>query len=276
MEDSKFTAVISVYIKDNPEYFDRALKSITTEQTKQPDELLIVADGPLTAELDKVIAKYQTSLGEKCRVHRCERNGGHGEARRFAVSTASNPIVAVMDSDDVSSPDRFESQLSYLASHPDCDVVGGQITEFVDSEENIVGTRVVPLTHEEVASYLKSRCPMNHVTVMMRTKSVIAAGNYQDWHYDEDYFLWVRMTLAGCNFANLPDVLVNVRVGADMYQRRGGWKYFKSEAKLQKYMLEHKLIGFPRYVYNVLGRFTVQVAMPNWLRGFVFQKLFRK
>lgn len=84
------------------------------------------------------------------------------------------------------------------------------------------------------------------------------------------------MAEAGCRFANLPDTLVNVRVGADMYQRRGGWRYFKSEARLQRYMLSHHLISVPRYIYNVAGRFVVQVAMPNRLRGFIFQKLFRK
>ena len=84
------------------------------------------------------------------------------------------------------------------------------------------------------------------------------------------------MALDGCKFVNVPDVLVNVRVGAEMYSRRGGWRYFRSEAKLQGYMLRHKLIGLPRYLYNVAGRFAVQVAMPNKVRGFVFQKLFRK
>ena len=68
---------------------------------------------------------------------------------------------------------------------------------------------------------------------------------------------------------------VDVRVGEEMYQRRGGMKYFKSEAKLQKYMWKHGLIGFPKYVYNTAIRFAVQVAMPNWLRGGGFQKFAR-
>ena len=77
-------------------------------------------------------------------------------------------------------------------------------------------------------------------------------------------------------FANLPDNLVNVRVGEEMYQRRGGVRYFKSEARLQKYMLNHDIISLPRFIYNIVGRFVIQVAMPNSLRGFVFQKIFRK
>ena len=69
------------------------------------------------------------------------------------------------------------------------------------------------------------------MTVMFRKDKILSVGNYIDWHYNEDYYLWIRLFLAGCQFANLPEVLVNVRVGKEMYQRRGGWKYFLSEAK---------------------------------------------
>lgn len=110
---------------------------------------------------------------------------------------------------------------------------------------------------------------------MLRSR-VVAAGNYLDWHFNEDYYLWIRMAEAGCCFANLPDVLVNVRVGRDMYARRGGWRYFKSEVGLQQYMRQRKMISWPRYLFNVTVRFVVQVAIPDRVRGFVFQKFFRK
>lgn len=105
---------------------------------------------------------------------------------------------------------------------------------------------------------------------------MLNVGGYQEWYCNEDYYLWIRMAQAGCKFANLPDVLVKVRVGKEMYQRRGGWKYFRSEKGLQDYMRKHRMISLARYCYNVAGRFVIQVAMPNRLRGFIFQKLFRK
>ena len=59
------------------------------------------------------------------------------------------------------------------------------------------------------------------------------------WRFcNEDYYLWIRMIIEGNIFVNVPDTLVNVRVGNEMAARRGGWKYFKSEANLQKYMLK--------------------------------------
>ena len=76
-------------------------------------------------------------------------------------------------------------------------------------------------------------------------------------------------------FANVDNVLVRVRVGAEMYQRRGGWRYFVSEAKLQKYMLDHKVIGFGTFAVNTMKRLIVQVLLPNKVRGWVFQKFAR-
>lgn len=117
---------------------------------------------------------------------------------------------------------------------------------------------------------------MNHVTVMFRKSEVLKAGNYQDWFWNEDYYLWIRMRLAGCKFANVPEVLVNVRTGSDMYARRGGIKYFRSEKALQKYMLDNNVIGFSTYLMNVLKRFIVQVLLPNDIRGWVFRTFARQ
>lgn len=153
-----------------------------------------------------------------------------------------------MDSDDIALSDRFEKQMTFLENHPEVDALGGQIDEFINTPDNIVGSRVVPLTDAEIKEYLKSRCPMNLVTVMLKKESVEKVGGYIDWYCEEDYYLWVRMVETGMVFANLPDKLVNVRVGEEMYQRRGGTRYFNSEARLQKYMYKHGLISFTRYI----------------------------
>lgn len=44
-----------------------------------------------------------------------------------------------------------------------------------------------------------------------------------DWFGDEDYYLWIRLTLAGKNMANLGDTLSYDRVGEEMYRLRHGW-----------------------------------------------------
>lgn len=267
---------MSVYRNDKNAFVERAIESIYNLQTRRPDEVVLVVDGPIPEELDKTIKKFKQSASDAFNVIWLSENKGLGNALRVGVENAKYDIVARMDSDDISVPDRFEKQIAYMEAHPDCDVVGGQITEFIDSESNIVGKREVPCLHEEIIMWLKGRCPFNHMSVMMLRSRIISVGNYLDWHFNEDYYLWIRMAEAGYRFANLPDTLVNVRVGKEMYKRRGGLRYFKSEEQLQRYMLRHRIISLPRYCYNTIGRFAIQVVMPNKLRGFIFQKLFRK
>ena len=110
---------------------------------------------------------------------------------------------------------------------------------------------------------------------MLKLQDLLQAGGYQDWLYHEDYYLWIRMAAAGMRFANLPQVLVNARVGEQMYQRRGGWKYFVAGYQLQKYMLDHGMSSIPMFTMNVTRRFVVQVAMPNFLRGWIYRKFAR-
>ena len=269
-----FSVCMSVYHGDNAVFFNEALTSIY-EQTRQPDEIVLVVDGPVGNDINGVIEKYQQEWS-RFRVVRLEKNCGHAIARQTGLDVAKYEYIAIMDSDDIANADRFEKQIGYVEQHPEVDVVGGQINEFIGKPDNIVGTRIVPINDSDIKNYLKSRCPMNLVTVMLKKDSVQKVGGYIDWYCEEDYYLWVRMAEAGMTFANLPDNLVNVRVGEEMYQRRGGVRYFKSEARLQKYMLNHDIISLPRFIYNIVGRFVIQVAMPNSLRGFVFQKIFRK
>lgn len=261
-----------VYGGDNAEHFSRAVDSILN-QTYPPDEVVLVVDGPVPDFLNKIICKYE----EKAffNVIRFKENQGHGNARRAGLSACKNEVVALMDADDVSLPNRFEEQIKYFKQEK-IDIVGGNISEFIGDESNIVAYRKVPMTDSKIKEYMKKRCPFNQVTVMFRKSVYEKAGGYIDWYCDEDYYLWLRMMQKGAVFANTGSVLVNVRVGADMYRRRGGMKYFKSEAKLQKYMFNNEIIGFTTYFMNVCKRLIVQVLMPNSIRGWVFKKFARK
>lgn len=270
---AKFSVCMSVYHGDSAVYFKESINSLLS-QTRVPDEIVLVVDGPVGVEINNIVSDFEGN--ELFNVIRLEKNSGHAIARQTGLDAAKYDYIAIMDSDDIAVSDRFEKQMAYIDAHPEVDALGGQINEFIGEPSHVVGTRIVPLEDAEIKAYLKSRCPMNLVTVMLRKRAVQEAGGYIDWYCEEDYYLWVRMTEKGMEFANLPDNLVNVRVGDEMYQRRGGMKYFKSEARLQNYMYKHGIISLPRYVYNVAGRFAVQVAMPNKVRGFVFQKLFRK
>ena len=272
----QFSVITSVYKNDKPEYIRVALDSLLVQQTVKPDEIVLVQDGPVSHETSRLLLEYKDNYGEKLNVIKLTQNKGLGNALMLGVENAKYDIVARMDSDDICAPDRFEKQLAYLESHPECDIVGGQITEFIDTPDNIVGKREVPCDNEAIYHYMRSRCALNHPTVMFKKKAVLDAGNYQDWFWNEDYYMWIRMMEQGCVFANLPDVLVNMRSGLDQYGRRGGKKYFDSEIGIKKLMLEKGMITRQEYVVNYIQRFIIQLMLPNSVRGWVFRTFARK
>lgn len=271
--DVSFSVLMSVYKNDNPEHFKLALESIIN-QTIKPEEIVLVVDGPVPDTIEEVIKLYE---GNSClKVLRLPENVGLGNARKIGLEKCSNELVALMDADDICVTDRFEKQIKCFQEDSSLSVVGGNIKEFINSVENIVGIREVPQNDTDIKKYLKRRCPFNHQTVMFRKTKVEEAGGYIDWYYDEDYYLWIRMYQNNAKFMNLKDVLVYVRVGNDMYKRRGGWKYFRSEAKLQKYMFDQGIIELPTFINNILVRFVVQVLLPNNIRKLVYKKFARK
>lgn len=265
---------MSVYIKEEADYFIKSVESML-HQTIKPDEIIIVEDGPLTDDLNKVIDNYVSSFSNTFTIIKNEKNLGLGLSLQKGIIASRNEFIARMDTDDISRNDRCEKQLAILDSG-DVDVVGGNISEFIDSIDNCVGHRVVPTDHRSICEYLKKRCPFNHMTVMYKKSAVLKAGNYLDLPYNEDYYLWVRMYVSGATFANINEDLVDVRTSEDFYKRRGGKQYFKSEKMVQKYMREKRVISFPRYLYNVLIRFCAEVMLPNGVRRLLFAKFLRK
>lgn len=271
-----FSVIISVYKNDIPDFVRLALDSILIEQILKPNEIVLVRDGQVSEELDRLIDEYDARYPELFNIIRLNQNCGLGLALKKGVESAKYNIIARMDSDDISLPNRFFLQLQYLERHQDVDIVGGQMSEFIGTPDNIVSKRIVPCSNDDIYDYMKGRCAFNHVTVMFRKNAVLKAGNYLDWFWNEDYYLWVRMAKEQCRFANLPEILVNVRSGSNQYARRGGRRYYESEKGIKKYQLQNGMISRVEYVFFMAQRFVVQILMPNWMRGRVFRLLARK
>lgn len=270
---NRFSVLMSVYRNDKREFVEESIKSIWDNQSLKPDEIVIVADGPISEELSNYL--LELSANEVSKIIWQKENKGLGRTMAYGVLQCTNELIARMDSDDIALPDRFEKQIKYMAENPGISVVGGQISEFINFPDNIVGYRNVPLTPEDCLNYYRDRDPLNHMSVMFRKTDILKSGNYQHWHLDEDTYLWGRVLLKGFKIANLPNVLVNVRAGRDMYARRGGWKYFKSDTAILKWKRENGFLNRGRYCYNYCVRFAIQVLMPNKIRGFIFKKLLR-
>lgn len=276
----KFSVIMSIYKSDKPELVRVALDSLL-QQTLLPNEIVIVADGPVPAQLEEVVKSLKfkvQSLKLPIEVTYLpqEKNGGLGEAMRIAAEAAKYDYLARMDSDDICLPDRFEKQMKCFEEDPELSLVGGMITEFDGEPENIIAKRILPLEDAEIKKMMRGRCAVNHVTVIFKKADLIKSGNYQPFWKQEDHYLWARMMEHGCKFRNIPDVVVNVRSGKDQIARRGGLRFYKSVVRVFWYMYRHGLISFGYFLYICTVRGIVQVLMPNRLRTWVYLHLLRK
>ena len=246
------------------------------DQTIKPDEIVIVYDGKLTPELYQTMDEFINKFPGLFTIIENKKNMGLGLSLNRGLEVCRNEFIARMDTDDISLLDRCEKQLNLFKKNSNLDICSGYIDEFIGEPGNIVSTRCVPKNNEEIYEYIKKRCPINHVAALFKKKSVINAGGYLDCFWNEDYYLWIRMYEKKAIFANIDNPLVLVRIGKEMYQRRGGKKYFKSEIFLQNYMLKKKIINYHTYILNIIKRFIVQILLPSKIRGIVFRKYARR
>ena len=268
-----FSVLLSLYKKEYPSQLRQSLNSLFS-QTLPPNEIILVKDGPLTAELDTVVSDYVARYSI-LKVVPLPQNQGLGKALNEGLKHCSYDLVARMDTDDIAKPDRFEKQMKVFEEHPELDLVGAWIDEFEGTPQHILSVRRVPETSEEIREYCKKRCPVNHPVVMFRKSAVLAAGGYQHFPLFEDYYLWVRMLKNEAKFYNIQESLLYFRASPDMFKRRGGWKYAMDELRFQNMMRKMGMIDWKRFIINVAIRFPARI-IPNSLRGFLYKKIMRK
>ena len=269
-----FSVLMSLYIKEKAEFFDECMKSILN-QTVLPNEIVIVLDGPINNEVQIILDRYLVDNSSLINVVPLEKNVGLGLALCEGVIRCKNELIARMDTDDICRKDRFELQLKEFAINPNLDICGSHIAEFEGSIDKIVAKRIVPLTNEKIKKYQRRRDGFNHVSVMFKKSSVIAAGNYQSCLLMEDTLLWANMFNNGAIGSNIDDFLVYVRIGKEMYERRGGLSYYKKYKAGRKQVYETGFINWWDYIYTLIIQLIVAI-LPNKIRGFIFKKILHR
>lgn len=259
---------MAVYAKDDPALLHKALLSIVA-QTQQPDELVIVEDGPIPESIAECIDGFRSLLNLVSL--RLPTNQGLAIALNEGIGIASGDVIFRVDSDDFSRPHRFALQLSLL--NQGYDLCSGAIRE-VDSQGTPLNIRRIPLNDREIRSALKRRSPFNHVATAFRRELVVKVGGYPNIYLKEDYALWAKIIASGARVRNTGEILVDVTAGEDMYKRRGGWRYVKSEFVLQKFLLAVRVSNLPEAL--LFGGMRGGVfLMPSWARGMIYEGFLR-
>jgi glycosyltransferase involved in cell wall biosynthesis len=258
------------YHADDPEHLRRAFQSAVDDQLLRPDEVVLVRDGVVPPRLQRAIDELAAGSAVPVNVVALERNIGLGHALDAGLAACSYEVVARMDSDDVSLPERFSVQIPLLAEG--YDLVGSALLEFAEHEDDIVGRRTPPITEDEIRSWSRFHDPFNHPTVVYRRASVQAVGGYQDLPLMEDYWLFARMIDAGARVANVAEPLVKYRVGAGAYSRRGGWQLLRSEIELQRQFRASGFTTKTQYLRNLAVRGGYRLV-PEAVRRVVYRRV---
>ena len=265
-----FTLLMPVYAGDDAAHFTKAFMSSVKDQTLKPAQVVLVQDGPVGAELEHAIEAAVTSAGVPVVHHRIDDNVGLAQALTEGLSLSAHDIVARMDADDISLPERFAKQVPLIEGG--LDLVGTGMLEFLDDIGSIVGRRVPRIDQAEIVRYARFLDPFSHPTVVYRRSAVERAGGYQHLGLMEDYWLFARMIDTGAKVGNLAEPLVMYRVGAGAYARRGGRAQWRSELALQRAMRGIRFTTRWQFVRNIAVRGLYRFV-PERIRKVAYRRL---
>jgi len=266
-----FSVLLSVYEKDNPQYLDEALNSIWDQQVQKPGQIVLVKDGQLTDELCICINNWKQKLCEMLSVVELSENVGLGAALNSGLQQCRYELVARMDSDDISLPNRFEKQVAFMENNPDIAASSAVLEEWDENFSKCIGRRTLPLKPEELEKLAKYRSPLSHPVSIFRKSIVLSIGGYPSFRKAQDYALWSLLLSKGYKLANLPDVLHKQRAGNNLMNRRG-IQYFKGEIKIIKYQRSITLLNNFEYLRNIIVRFCIRIS-PNFLKSIFYAHL---
>lgn len=221
-DTNKYSVLMSVYKNDNADSLSLAIDSML-HQTVLPEQFVIVEDGPVSNEIESIIANYESCSPDLFTIVRLEKNGGLGNALNQGLKVCRNELVARMDADDISCPERCEKQLKKFCQKSKLMILGTQIKEFIGVTSNVVSSRQVPCSYKEIRKFGRRRSPFNHPTVMFRKSAILRLGGYVAYGRKEDLDLFIRAINNNYYSENLSESLLYYRTSEDNLKRRKTW-----------------------------------------------------
>jgi len=266
-KDFDFALLMAVYKGDNSVHFEEAFNSITS-QTLLPNEIILVQDGPVNKALDRAIYDFVNNEIANVTLIKLEKNLGLGSALAEGMKYVTCDYIARMDSDDISDPSRFETQISYLKDNLDISVLGSYVTEF-NPQTKSRRLRKVPTENKLMKKYIKYRSPLNHVSVIFKKDDVNKAGGYESVFRYEDFYLWSKMIALDLKIANIPLSLVDVRAGDDLIRRLNGVDAFNKDLFFFKKLYNEGFIHYHVFFINIFIRLITRL-MPIRITSLIY------
>ena len=269
----RYSVLMSVYSKDSAAYLTESMESMI-RQSVPCDQFVIVEDGAVGAELEDVIRGYERAYPEIFTVVPLAENGGLGRALNAGIQACKYDLIARMDADDISKPDRCQKQLEAFEADPELEILGTQVEEFTGSINHIISRRIVPADGDGIRKFARRRSPFNHPTVMYRKSTLEQLGGYREYGRKEDLDLFLRAAFSGIGVGNLDEPLLYYRTSPENQKRRKSWTNCREYIQIMYGFFRQKKIGFVDMLYVLIGQITLYV-MPEKFTSLISKRFLR-
>jgi glycosyltransferase involved in cell wall biosynthesis len=215
-KDPKPTASVLIPVYNGEAYLVQAVNSVL-KQTFTDFEVLLLDDG--STDRSREIMESFAQTDSRCQVHSWT-NRGIVATLNHGLQLAVGKYIVRMDSDDICTPDRFDKQVRYLESHPECVVVGARVL-WIDPAGLPLRTAGDYFDHSDIdAENMRGGQVLHHPAVTIRRDALLSSGGYREgFRHAEDLDLFLRLAEVG-KVTNLPDVLLSYRQHLDSIGHR--------------------------------------------------------
>jgi glycosyltransferase involved in cell wall biosynthesis len=241
-------------------------------QTMMPAEIVLVLDGPVGVEQQRVIdtfARDAAESGVRFLPVPLEHNVGLGAAMNAGLAYCREPYVARMDSDDLCDRERFVEQWGLLRDRPDIDLLASWQADFEHDPALTFRVKTVPEIHDDIVRVLRWRNVVPHPSIVFKRDVVLRIGGYRPILYLEDYDLFMRLVTAGARLHAIQRPLIHVRVTHRQRVRRGGWSYAMRDTRFRWSLYRHRHISLFNCCVTTLLYSSFRLA-PPFIKQFMY------
>lgn len=257
----------------------QAIESILN-QTYVHWELILLLDNPKNENLIHLM-EYYAKLDNRIHPHLNEYNLGLPDTLNKGIELANGEYVARMDGDDISSPDRFEKQITFLLEHPDFDLVGSDAYAINEEGEWIGEYHKLRTDFSQKLMLRYGSINLIHPT-WLGTIKIFEDCGYRNFTHCEDFDFMLRAYALGYNFYNIQEKLFSVRIqqlSLRSVSRKYAYEQYVNSIRAReqfKVFKKNKQMDYPalpHLVYDAKDKMRYQSTIPllNELRESFFQ-----
>lgn len=271
--DRRFVGLFSVYAGDQAPALFESLWTMLRNQTQPLDWTVGVIEGDLTPDLEEVVGYFTEVAWSRIPKVNNKLNFGLPIALNQGLAQISeSDVVLKIDTDDLYPSNRVQRTVEAFTINPELSLFGGQVEEWNEDYSDFVGSRAVPLNHEQIVGYGKRRNPFNGPTVAFRADLAKKLGGFSQVGANEDYVLWAQMMQSGAVVQNSPEVLAYMRGGPDLVARRSTARTRRGELEALRAIRKCGYFSTSTYCLHAVAKQLVR-RLPIELNLYLYQYL---